>query len=519
MSDYILEMDHITKEFSGVKALDDVNLKVKRGEIHALCGENGAGKSTLMNVLSGVYPHGTYSGNVVYKGETCAFHNLRDSEAKGIVIIHQELALSPNLSVAENVFLGNEQTSAKGIIDWTKTRKRAQEMLEKVGLEHEDVNAQVGTLGVGKQQLIEIAKAMAKKVELLILDEPTAALNDEESKKLLDIMLDLKNHGVTSIIISHKLNEIEYVADSVTIIRDGKSIETLEKGVDEFTEDRVIKGMVGRELTNRYPVREGVTIGDTIFEVNDWNVYHPEDPNRQILKNINFSVKAGEVVGLAGLMGAGRTELAMSLFGHSYGQKISGKVKINGKEVELKTVKDAIDNKLAYVSEDRKTYGLVLINDIKENMALAARPKFFSRNGVINGNDEIVAAEEYKKKINVKANSIEQVVGSLSGGNQQKVVLAKWMLTQPDVLILDEPTRGIDVGAKYEIYCVINDLAKAGKAVIVISSEMPEIIGTCDRVYVINEGEIAGELSKEEVTQEKIMQCIMAHNRKDDENE
>lgn len=516
MSDYILEMNHITKEFSGVKALDDVNLKVKRGEIHALCGENGAGKSTLMNVLSGVYPHGTYSGDIVYKGEVCNFHNLRNSEEKGIVIIHQELALSPNLSVAENVFLGNEQTSAKGVIDWTKTRKRAQEMLEKVGLENEDVNVQVSTLGVGKQQLIEIAKAMAKKVELLILDEPTAALNDEESRKLLDIMLDLKKQGVTCIIISHKLNEIEYVSDAVTVIRDGKSIETMDKG--EISEDRVIKAMVGRELTNRYPVREGVTIGDTIFEVKDWNVFHPDDGNRQMLKNINISVKSGEVVGLAGLMGAGRTEFAMSLFGQSYGQKISGTVKINGQEVQLKTVHDAIDNKLAYVSEDRKTYGLILINDIKENMALAARPKFFSKHGVINGNDEIVAAEEYKKRINVKANSIEQVVGSLSGGNQQKVVLAKWMLTQPDVLILDEPTRGIDVGAKYEIYCVINDLAKAGKAVIVISSEMPEIIGTCDRVYVINEGEIAGELTKDEVTQEKIMQCIMAHNRKDDGN-
>ena len=516
MSDYILEMNHITKEFSGVKALDDVNLKVKRGEIHALCGENGAGKSTLMNVLSGVYPHGTYSGDIVYKGEICNFHNLRNSEEKGIVIIHQELALSPNLSVAENVFLGNEQTSAKGIIDWTKTRKRAQEMLEKVGLEHEDVNVQVSTLGVGKQQLIEIAKAMAKKVELLILDEPTAALNDEESLKLLNIMLELKKQGVTCIIISHKLNEIEYVSDAVTIIRDGKSIETMGKG--EINEDRVIKAMVGRELTNRYPEREGVTIGNTIFEVKDWNVFHPDDGNRQMLKNINISVKAGEVVGLAGLMGAGRTEFAMSLFGKSYGQKISGTVKINGKEVQIKTVQDAIENKLAYVSEDRKTYGLVLINDIKENMALAARPKFFSKHGVINGNDEILAAEEYKKRINVKANSIEQVVGSLSGGNQQKVVLAKWMLTQPDVLILDEPTRGIDVGAKYEIYCVINDLAKAGKAVIVISSEMPEIIGTCDRVYVINEGEIAGELTKEEVTQEKIMQCIMAHNRKDGRN-
>lgn len=519
MSDYILEMNHIVKEFSGVRALDDVNLKVKRGEIHALCGENGAGKSTLMNVLSGVYPFGTYSGDVVYKGETCKFHNLKDSEAKGIVIIHQELALSPLLSVAENVFLGNEQLAAKGVIDWTKTRQRAQEMLAKVGLEHEDVNVPVNSLGVGKQQLIEIAKAMAKKVELLILDEPTAALNDEESKILLDIMLELKKHGITCIIISHKLNEIEYVSDAVTIIRDGKTIETLVKGVDEFTEDRVIKGMVGREMTNRYPVREGVTIGDTIFEIKDWNVYHPDDAERQILKNINISVKAGEVVGLAGLMGAGRTEFAMSVFGHSYGQKISGTVKINGKEVQMHNVKEAIDSKLAYVSEDRKTYGLNLIGEIKENMTIAARPKFFSKHGVINANDEIVAAEDYKKRINVKANSIEQIVGSLSGGNQQKVVLAKWMLTQPDVLILDEPTRGIDVGAKYEIYCVINDLAKAGKAVIVISSEMPEIIGTCDRAYVLNEGEIAGNLSKEELTQEKIMQCIMAHNRKGDGNE
>ncbi len=519
MSDYILEMNHIVKEFSGVRALDDVNLKVKRGEIHALCGENGAGKSTLMNVLSGVYPFGTYSGDVVYKGETCKFHNLKDSEAKGVVIIHQELALSPLLSIAENVFIGNEQLAAKGVIDWTKTRQRAQEMLARVGLEHEDVNVPVNSLGVGKQQLIEIAKAMAKKVELLILDEPTAALNDEESKKLLDIMLELKKQGITCIIISHKLNEIEYVSDAVTIIRDGKTIETLVKGVDEFTEDRVIKGMVGREMTNRYPVREGVTIGDTIFEVKDWNVYHPDDENRQVLKDINISVKAGEVVGLAGLMGAGRTEFAMSVFGHSYGQKISGTVKINGQEVHMHNVKDAINSKLAYVSEDRKVYGLNLIGEIKENMTIAARPKFFSKHGVINGNDEIVAAEEYKKRINVKANSIEQVVGSLSGGNQQKVVLAKWMLTQPDVLILDEPTRGIDVGAKYEIYCVINDLAKAGKAIIVISSEMPEIIGTCDRTYVLNEGRIAGELSKSELTQEQIMQCIMAHNRKGDGNE
>ncbi len=514
MSDYILEMNHITKEFSGVKALDDVNLKVKRGEIHGLCGENGAGKSTLMNVLSGVYPFGSYSGDIVYDGEICKFHHIKDSEKKGIVIIHQELALSPLLSVAENVFIGNEQKMFKGVIDWTKTRARAQEMLAKVGLGNENVNVPVNSLGVGKQQLIEIAKAMAKKVELLILDEPTAALNDEESKQLLDIMLDLKKQGITCIIISHKLNELEYVCDGLTIIRDGHTIETLEKGVDEFTEDRVIKGMVGRELTNRYPAREGVEVKDVIFEVNNWNVFHPDDPERQVLKDININVRAGEVVGLAGLMGAGRTEFAMSVFGKSYGQKISGTVKINGKEVHLNSVTDAINSKLAYVSEDRKTYGLVLIDDIKHNMTMAALREYFSKNGVVNSNDEILAAEEYKKKINVKANSIEQPVGSLSGGNQQKVVLAKWMLTQPDVLILDEPTRGIDVGAKYEIYCVINDLAKAGKAVIVISSEMQEIIGTCDRVYVINDGEIAGELTKEEVSQEKIMQCIMSHNRR-----
>ena len=511
MSDIILEMNHITKEFSGVKALDDVNLQVKRGEIHALCGENGAGKSTLMNVLSGVYPHGTYSGDIIYNGETCKFHNIRNSEEKGIVIIHQELALSPYLSVAENMFMGNEQVSVKGVINWTETRSRAREMLARVGLENEDVTAPIGTLGVGKQQLVEIAKALAKKVNLLILDEPTAALNDEESTHLLEIMLELKKQGITSIIISHKLNEISYVADAITVIRDGKTIETLIKGRDEFTEDRIIRGMVGRELTNRYPVRENCPIGDVILEVKNWNVFHPDEADRQVLKDVSFHVRAGEVVGLAGLMGAGRTELAMSVFGRSYGQKISGEIRMHGKPVHIKTVKDAIDCGIAYTSEDRKTYGLVLMDDIKHNMTMAALRQHFSKSGVVDSNEEIVAAEDYKKRINVKANSINQEVGSLSGGNQQKVVLAKWMLTQPDVLILDEPTRGIDVGAKYEIYCVINDLARAGKAVVIISSEMPEIIGTCDRVYVLNEGRIAGELGQEDLSQINIMKCIMQH--------
>ena len=478
MAKILLEMKNITKTFPGVKALDNVNLQVEEGEIHALVGENGAGKSTLMNVLSGIYPYGTYEGDIVYDGEICQFSTIKDSEGKGIVIIHQELALIPYMTIGENMFLGNER-GHKYKINWNETNARTAELLKTVGLK-ESPQTLIKDIGVGKQQLVEIAKALAKNAKLLILDEPTASLNETDSKALLELLLKLKKEGLTSIIISHKLNEVSYVADKITVIRDGKSIETLYKGVDEFTEDRIIKSMVGRELTNRYPAREGVTIGETIFEVKNWNVYHPDDANRQMLKNINIKVRAGEVVGLAGLMGAGRTEFAMSVFGHSYGQKISGEIYMHGKEVKMPTVKDAINNKLAYVSEDRKGNGLVLIGDIKENMVLAARPQYFSNKGVINGSEEILAAQEYKEKINVKATSIEQVVGSLSGGNQQKVVLAKWMLTQPDVLILDEPTRGIDVGAKYEIYCIINDLAKAGKAVIVISSELPELIGTCD---------------------------------------
>ncbi|MGL4982412.1 MAG: multiple monosaccharide ABC transporter ATP-binding protein [Treponemataceae bacterium] len=512
MSDIILEMKDISKEFSGVRALDGVNLKVKRGEIHALCGENGAGKSTLMNILSGVYPYGTYTGDIVYNDEVCKFKNIKNSEEKGIVIIYQEFSLSPFLSIAENIFMGNEQLSLKGVIDWTKTRTKAKEVLKRVGLENENINAPVNSIGVGKQQLVEIARALSKKVDLLILDEPTAALNDEESAHLLDIMLELKNQGITCIIISHKLNEIRRVADSITVIRDGKSIETLDKSKDEITEERIIKGMVGREMSNLYPPRENCPIGDVILEVENWNVFHPDDANRQVIKNISFNVRAGEVVGFAGLMGAGRTELAMSVFGKAYGQKISGSIKLHGEEVNLKSVSDATSHGLAYTSEDRKNYGLVLNDDLKRNMTMAALGKFFSKRGVVNRNEEIVQSEDYCRRINIKTPSINQVVGNLSGGNQQKVVLAKWMMTNPDVLILDEPTRGIDVGAKYEIYGVINDLAKSGKAVVVISSEMPEVIGTCDRVYVLNEGEIAGELHKDKLDQVNIMMCIMKHN-------
>lgn len=512
MSNVLLEMRHITKVFSGVKALDDVNLTVKEGEIHALCGENGAGKSTLMNVLSGVYPYGTYSGDILFEGKECKFHDIKHSENQGIVIIHQELALSPYLSIAENVFIGNEQTKVKGVVDWNRTRAHSMDLLKKVGLEHENVNTRIMDIGVGKQQLVEIAKALSKKVKLLILDEPTAALNDEESNKLLILLKELQKQGITSIMISHKLNEISKVADVITVIRDGKMIETIERGTEAINEDRIIKGMVGRELTNRYPDRER-NIGEVVFEVKDWNVYHPLESDRKIINNANFNVRKGEVIGLAGLMGAGRTELAMSIFGRSYGQKITGTVIKEGKEIDVHTISEAVRNGLAYVTEDRKQYGLVLINDVKWNMTLASLKSFSNKYGIINKNEEIVAAQEYRRKINVKSNSIEQIVGSLSGGNQQKVVLAKWILTHPDVLILDEPTRGIDVGAKYEIYCVINQLVAEGKSIIIISSELPEILGMADRVFVVNEGEVAGEFSREAATQESIMRCIMSHQK------
>ena len=510
MADVILEMKNITKEFPGVKALDNVNLVVERGEIHALIGENGAGKSTLMNVLSGIYPYGTYTGEIYYNGKLCQFKTLKESEEQNIVIIHQELALIPLLSIGENMFLGNEFKNKFGHIDWNKTYAEAEKHMKQVGL-HESPHALIKDIGTGKQQLVEIAKAFSKNVKLLILDEPTSSLNDEDAKMLLDLLMEFKKQGLTSIIITHKLNEIIYCADKATILRDGSTIETLVKGVDEFSEDRIIKGMVGRPMEDRYPAREHHVQDEVSLEVKDWTVQDEDDPTRERLSHISFNVKKGEVVGFAGLMGAGRTELAMSLFGHTYGAGSRGKIFKHGKEITIPDVQSAIDQHIAYVPEDRKTYGLVLIDDIKWNMSLASLKSRFSENGILKADDEIHAAEDYSKKINVKADSLTQRVESLSGGNQQKVVLAKWMLSDPDVLILDEPTRGIDVGAKYEIYTVINQLAESGKAVVVISSDMEELLGLSDRIYVLNEGEIAGELQKEEFDQEAVMRIIMAH--------
>jgi len=499
----ILEMRGITKTFPGVKALSNVNLAVARGEVHAICGENGAGKSTLMKVLSGVYPHGSYDGAIVFEGEEVAFKNLRDSEAKGIVIIHQELALSPYLSIAENIFLNNERRNALGLIDWNHTNFEAAKLLERVGL-RDNPTTKINQIGVGKQQLVEIAKALSKEVKLLILDEPTAALNDEDSAHLLDLILQLKAQGITSIIISHKLNEIKKIADTVTVIRDGKTIETIAK--DDVTEDRIIKDMVGRDLEHRYPDHEP-NIGEELLRVEHWTAHHPQDPSRVVVDDVSITVRAGEIVGIAGLMGAGRTEFAMSLFGHSYGSRISGKVFMRGKEIKTRTVSEAIANGLAYATEDRKTYGLNLIEDIKRNISMASLKKL-EKAGLVDDNEEYKVANDFRRDMNIKAPNVLAKTGKLSGGNQQKVVLSKWIYSDPDVLILDEPTRGIDVGAKYEIYTIINRLAAQGKGIIVISSELPELLGISDRVYALSEGRITGELPIEQATPESVLKLM-----------
>ncbi|WP_346232491.1 multiple monosaccharide ABC transporter ATP-binding protein [Parafrigoribacterium mesophilum] len=503
MTTNILEMRSITKTFPGVKALQDVTLTVGRGEIHAICGENGAGKSTLMNVLSGVYPHGSYEGDIVFEGETVAFGNIRDSEAQGIVIIHQELTLSPYLSIAENIFLNNEIKGKNRLIDWNKTNQEAVALLERVGL-RESPTTPVMQLGVGKQQLVEIAKALSKRVKLLILDEPTAALNDDDSAHLLGLIRSLQAEGISSIIISHKLNEIKKIGDAVTVIRDGRVIETIAK--DDVTEDRMIQDMVGRDLEHRYPDHTP-SIGEEILRVEDWTAYHPQDSTRVMVDGVNITVNRGEIVGIAGLMGAGRTEFAMSLFGRSYGSRISGKVYLHGKEIKTRTVSEAIANGLAYATEDRKNYGLNMLEDIKRNISMASLGKL-TRLGLVDDNKEYAVADKYRKSMNIKAPSVLSNTGQLSGGNQQKVVLSKWIYADPEVLILDEPTRGIDVGAKYEIYTIINRLASEGKGIIVISSELPELIGTCDRIYTLAEGRITGELPIAQATPEALIKLM-----------
>ncbi|GAA3026639.1 multiple monosaccharide ABC transporter ATP-binding protein [Microbacterium dextranolyticum] len=505
----ILEMRHIVKEFPGVRALDDVTMSVRRGEIHSICGENGAGKSTLMKVLSGVYPHGTYEGEILLDGQEVEFKDIKSSERAGIVIIHQELALIPELSVTENIFLGNEIVQ-RGIIDWSEARGRALELMARVGLEA-DPDTAVKNLGVGQQQLVEIARALSKNVRLLILDEPTSALNEEDSANLLALMKGLRSRGIAQIMISHKLNEIAEVSDSVTVIRDGRTVETYDVTAGDVDEDRIIRAMVGRSLDHRYP-EHTPDIGDVLFEVRDWRVEHPQIPGRYICKDSSFVVRAGEIVGFAGLMGAGRTELARSLFGRNYGIYRSGQMFIRGREVHATTVQQAIRAGLAYVPEDRKTLGLNLLDTIKATI-VSANLGAIVRGGLIDGSEELSVANGYRTSLRIKSPSVDVGISTLSGGNQQKAVLAKWMFPDPDVLILDEPTRGIDVGAKYEIYKLIHELADAGKAVVVISSELPELLGMSDRIYTICEGRITGELAREEADQERLMRLMTTSSR------
>jgi putative multiple sugar transport system ATP-binding protein len=505
MAEPILEMRGIKKSFHGVRALSNVNLSVQAGEIHAIVGENGAGKSTLMKVLSGVYPDGDFEGQIQFLGDACRFKGIADSEHKGIIIIHQELALVPLLSIAENIFLGNEQATG-GVINWTTSFVKTQALLKKVGLK-ESPNALITNLGVGKQQLIEIAKALSKEVKLLILDEPTASLNETDSDALLELLLDLKRQGITCILISHKLNEISKVADSITVLRDGATVASLDCRAGKISEDTVIRHMVGREMADRYPKRTP-HIGDKVFEVKNWKVHHEVHAERVVIKGVDLHVNRGEIVGIAGLMGAGRTELAMSIFGKTYGRDISGEVFLHGKKVDTSTVQKAINNRIAYVTEDRKGYGLVLEETIAWNTTLA-NLKAVSSNSVIDEGREFKVAEDYRRKLNIRSPDVYARTVNLSGGNQQKVVLSKWLFSDPEVLILDEPTRGIDVGAKYEIYTIIAQLAAEGKCVLMISSEMPELLGMCDRICVLNEGKFVAEFTAAEATQEKIMRSIV----------
>jgi putative multiple sugar transport system ATP-binding protein len=498
MAEPILEMRGMRKTFHGVTALSNVNLTVQEGQIHAIVGENGAGKSTLMKVLSGVYPYGDYEGTIRYQGEECRFRGIHDSEEKGIIIIHQELALVPLLSITENIFLGNEQAKG-GVIDWNTSYVKTQALLKKVGLK-ESPNTLITNLGVGKQQLIEIAKALSKEVKLLILDEPTASLNETDSDALLELLLELKRQGISCILISHKLNEISKVADAITVA-------SLDCRAEPVSEDLIIRHMVGREMADRYPKRTP-NVGDTVFEVRDWVVHHAIHPERKVIKGVNLHVKRGEIVGIAGLMGAGRTELAMSIFGRTYGQNISGKVLLNGKEVDTSTVQKAIDQGIAYVTEDRKGYGLVLDETIAWNTTLA-NLSAVSTKTVVDEGKEFSVAQDFRKKLNIRSPNVFARTVNLSGGNQQKVVLSKWLFSEPEVLILDEPTRGIDVGAKYEIYTIIAQLAAEGKCVLMISSEMPELLGMCDRICVLNEGAFVAEFPAAEATQEKIMRSIV----------
>ncbi len=494
----LLEMRNIVKEFPGVRALDGVSLTLDAGEFHSLVGENGAGKSTLMKVLSGVYPAGTYEGEILIDDRPQVFRNVRDSENAGVAIIFQELSLVKELTVGENIFLG--QAPARfGVIDWSDLYHRASNLLRDLHLQI-DPRAPVGSLGIGQQQLVEIAKALSKNARILVLDEPTAALTESEVETLFTILRKLKADGVGMIYISHKLDEVFEMSDRITVLRDGRTVAT--HSASALNKEKVIQLMVGREVGDIFP-KVDHDLGEIAFEVQHLTAYSVDDPKKKVVDNVSFSVRRGEVLGIAGLMGAGRTELLMALFGAWQGG--SGReIKVEGKSVNIGSPADAIGNGIAFVTEDRKRFGLVLDQTIMNNMTLAGLRSISGRL-LTNRTREIAAVRAPMSALRIKANSPLTIAGTLSGGNQQKVVLGKWLLTEPKVLFLDEPTRGIDVGAKQEIYAEINKLARDGLAIVLVSSELPEVLGLSDRILVLHEGRAAGEFSRGEVTPEKVM--------------
>ncbi len=503
MENYILEMQDITKTFPGVVALNKVSFKVKRGEIHCLVGENGAGKSTLMKVLSGIYPHGDYEGSLLVEGEEQRFRSVRDSEEAGIAIISQELALMPELPVYENIFFGHEIMKGR-LIDWNRTIIEADKILKRIKLNINPAE-KVGNLRVGHQQLVEIGQTLSKNARVVILDEPTSSLNEAESENLLELLRGLKAEGVTIIMISHRLAEVVEIADTITVLRDGATICSMDATQAPVTEREIVKHMVGREIENIYPERDSEISDEVVFEVRNWSVNDPKT-GRPLLKDINLNVRRGEIVGLAGLMGAGRTELALSLFGNTPGfQLTEGEVRVDGKQTTLKTPMAALKQGVAYATEDRKRDGLILIQDVKFNITVSNLTGIM-RNKMINEKEEIVVANRYKEELDIRTPTVQQKVLNLSGGNQQKVSLARQLFTEPRLLILDEPTRGIDVGAKYEIYSLMNQMVADGMSIIMISSELLEIIGMSDRVYVMADGRITGELDKEAFSEESIME-------------
>jgi D-xylose transport system ATP-binding protein len=500
----LLEMKDIVKEFPGVRALDGVSFTLEAGEFHSLVGENGAGKSTLMKVLSGVYPVGTYEGEILIDDQPQQFRGVRDSENAGVAIIFQELSLVKELTVGENIFLGQEPARL-GVIDWSELYHRATKLLKDLHLAI-DPRVPVGSLGIGQQQLVEIAKALSKKARILVLDEPTAALTESEVETLFVILRKLKADGVGMIYISHKLDEVFLMSDRITVLRDGRTVATHDAA--ELDKEKVIKLMVGREVGDIFP-KVDHELGETALEVRNLTVYSTDDPTKKLVSNVSFSVRKGEVLGVAGLMGAGRTELLMAIFAAWQGN-YSREIVVGGKTVSIDSPADAISKGVGFVTEDRKRFGLILEQTIMDNMTLAGLREISGR-VVTNRSRELMATRAPMASLRIKANSPLTIAGTLSGGNQQKVVLGKWLLTGPKVLFLDEPTRGIDVGAKQEIYAEINKLAREGLAIVLVSSELPEVLGLSDRVLVLHEGRVTGEFTRKEATPEKVMTAATGH--------